>query len=69
MGKRIKPFAYEDKNSGKVKSLKFSSRKIADCMGEEKRKLSYLRIDYYLPGPMPKEYEKYNKAVWHFKVN
>lgn len=64
MDKRIIPFAYRDKKTGKKIFLKLSRRKIADVMGPSERTEKNYHIDYYLSGPMPDKYEKCNKTTW-----
>jgi len=66
MNKGIEPYAYEDKKTGKIIYAKLSSRTIEDVMGY--RTDPNYRIDYYIAGPMPASYDKYNKAIWYFRV-
>lgn len=68
MGKKIVPFAYRDKKTGRKIFLKLSQREIGDVMGPSARRSSGYHIDYYISGPMPANYEKFNNATWYFKV-
>ncbi len=68
MGSRIVPIAYRDKKTGKKVYFTLPARTIADVMGPGPRRKSNYHIDYYLSGPMPASYDKYNKTTWYFQV-
>jgi len=68
MGKKLIPYAYWDKKANKKVFVNLPPRRIADVTGPALRRQKNYHIDYYLPGQMPAEYEKYNNTTWYFKV-
>ena len=69
MYKIIIPIAYQDKKTGqKVFVKNLPPRQIADVMGPGPRSKPGYHIDYYLAGPVPAKYDKYNNTIWYFEV-
>jgi hypothetical protein len=68
MGKKVVPFAYLDKKTGQKVFINLPPREIADVMGPGPRSESRYHVDYYLAGPVPAKYDKYNNTIWYFEV-
>jgi len=68
MGRKIIPFAYRDKKTGKKIFDRLSSRRINDITCPRLRRKSEYHLDYYINGQVTGKYQKYNNTIWYCKL-